>query len=155
MLRDIEPAWGSHARLLESALQTLPDGALVIEHGAGVYSTPLIARFDVRVVCIEECIGWRSWAAWLYADKADTLQRAKAAIPLLEQAGLVFIDGAARERGDLLKWALERSVPLIVAHDTEGDARNIYGYQAHSFSAKGYDVAHDGERPQTTMWGLR
>lgn len=147
---DIEPAWGSHAPMLESALASLPSGSLVIEHGAGMYSSPIIARYDVRVICIEEAMGWRSWAKWLYGDKAELLERAKAVIPRLREAALVFIDGAMRERGDLLKWALDARVPLIVAHDTEDDTRKQYNYRIDTRAD--YVIEHMTGRPQTTTW---
>lgn len=144
---DIEPAWGSHAPTLDAALDSLPVGSLVIEHGAGMYSSPLIARRDLRVICIEEASGWRSWAAWLYGDKVTLLSRAKEAIPHLSQAALVFIDGAARERGDLLKWTLHAGAPLVIAHDTHDPQ---YGY---NLGARGdYVVTIDPGPPATTRW---
>lgn len=144
---DIEPAWGSHAPTLAAVLETLPAGSLVIEHGAGMYSSPLIARHDLRVICIEEVTGWRSWAKWLYGDRVTLLSRAKEAIPRLAGAALVFIDGAARERADLLKWALSAQAPVIIAHDTHDSQ---YGY---SLAARGdYVIEHDGNTPATTRW---
>lgn len=145
---DIEPSWGSHAATLDAEIAKLAPGSLVIEHGAGMYSTPLIARRNVRPVCIEEASGWASWAKWMYADRdVRMLSRAKEALPLLADAALVFIDGAARERGDLLKWSLAAGVPVVIAHDTEEPRQ--YGYY---IDVPGYAVAHDGVRPRTTTW---
>lgn len=158
---DIEPQWGSHSRVLARALERLDytgHPPLVIEHGAGMYSGPVIAQFAVRVVCIEEAPGWTSWAKWLYAEadrEASFLSRAKAAIDLLPEAAIVFIDGAARERGDLLKWALSSGVPCVIAHDTEDETNGTYNYQRHLFAMRGYDVTHDGDRPRTTIWTRR
>jgi hypothetical protein len=145
---DIEPAWGSHSAALSSALASLPPGSLVIEHGAGMCSSVLIARHDVRVVCIEEAPGWRAWAGWIYGGRAELLQRAKQATALLSSAALVLIDGAARERGDLLKWALDAGAPLIIAHDTEEPRQ--YGYRLDARAD--YVITHDGGTPRTTTW---
>ena len=155
MSYDISPHWGSHSTLLESALSALPSGALVIEHGAGIYSTPIVARYDVRVLCVEDEPGWRSWAAWMYKNAGRTatvLERAKQTVGQLSASGLVFIDGITRERGDLLKWALDAKAPAIIAHDTEEDMAKAYGFHRHLMSVPGYVVTHDGERPRTTMW---
>lgn len=152
---DIQPHWGSHLPVLESALAALPPGAVVIEHGAGLYSSPVIARHDVEVICIEEAPGWRQWAAWLYAQagrKVQMLDRAKQAAPYLAASGVVFVDGATRERCDLIKWALAAKSSLVVAHDTEEDAGPIYNYHRHLFSAGEYHVSHDSNRPRTTTW---
>lgn len=148
---DIEPMWGSHSTMLEESLSKLAPGSLVIEHGAGMYSSPLISRFStVDVLCIEEAPGWRSWAQWLYqtAGRPMTLlKRAKEAIPHLGRASLVLIDGAARERSDLLKWALDAGVPCVIAHDTHDPQ---YGYR---IGQRGdYRIEADSNSTQTTRW---
>lgn len=149
---DIEPMWGSHAQALASELSSLDSAALVIEHGAGMFSTPLIARCDVRVICIEEAPGWSAWAKWMYADRnAMFLSRAKQIVDHLPDAALVFIDGAARERGDLLKWALDAGSAVVVAHDTEEPRR--YGYRLDTRA--GYDISSTDEHPRTTIWRRR
>jgi hypothetical protein len=153
MTHDIDTFWGSHSNVLAAALAELEPGAIVIEHGVGLYSSPLIARFDVRVIAIEEMPGWTGWARWLYSGRDLTvMDRAKAAIPRLASADLVFIDGAARERGDLLKWSLEAGAKRVIAHDTERDSRKLYGYASHLFDAPGYTATHDGNWPITTQW---
>lgn len=162
MTKDIDSFWGSHTPSLHAALMEVPPGSLVIEHGAGLYSSTVISRYDVHVLLIEEAPGWTSWAKWLYemaGRDCETLDRAKPAISRLATAGLVFIDGANRERGDLLKWSLQAGAPLIVAHDTEDDVRKLYGCHSHLFDYPGYTVTHDvgGERsrhphPHTTTW---
>ena len=149
---DIEPAWGSHSSMLEFEVSSLlpSDRQLVIEHGAGMYSSPVIARYPVRVLCIEEAPGWKSWAEWLYRKSGRDVQmldRAKQCRSLLAEASLVFIDGAARERGDLLKWALDAGVPTIIAHDTEEGG---YGYRLDSRAD--YVIDSDNGRPGTTRW---
>lgn len=153
---DLNPIWGTHTNVLERALAGLPSGALVIEHGAGVYSTPLIARFNVRVICIEELEGWRGWSNWFYQNaglEVEYLDVAKRSIPRLAEASLVFIDGVASQRGDLLGWAIAAKSPLVIGHDTDDDSEfcKLYGYQRH-MTARGYEVTHDGSRPRTTIW---
>lgn len=146
---DINPGWGSHRAMLEAALRKLKPGDLVIEHGCGVYSSPLIASFDVRVIVVEESRGWGDWACWLYSTAGrvvDVVSRAKQAVPEMANAALVFVDGAARERADMLRWVLAAGVPTVIAHDTE-DAQ--YGYR---LDAVGYEVSHTTEMPRTTMW---
>lgn len=155
---DINPIWGTHTPALERELAALPRGSLVVEHGAGVYSTPLIAKFDVRVVCIEDLQGWRGWASWIYAAAgrdAEVLDRAKPIVPRLSDVSLVFIDGIIQERGDLLRWALAAKAPTIIAHDTEDDYRKMYGYSSHLFRDANYEVTGDGSRPLTSIWKLK
>lgn len=113
-----------------------------------MYSSTLIARYNVRVVCIEEASGWRSWAEWLYNGRAELVTRAKRVISRLPDAALVFIDGAARERGDLLRWALDAGAPTVIAHDTEDGQ---YGYR---LTDSRYAIEHDSKRPQTTTFRL-
>lgn len=155
-VRDVDALWGSHVDALDAALGAVPPGSLVIEHGVGLYSSPVIARHDVRVLAIEEWPGWLAWSRWLYESSGrefSHLERAKQCIPHLARAELVFIDGAARERGDLLKWCLEAGVPRIVAHDTEDDRRGFYNYLGHLFRFRGYTVTDDGKAfPRTTTW---
>jgi hypothetical protein len=153
MSLDASPAWGTHSGALSLALESLPPGSLVVEHGAGIYSTPLIARYDVQVICIESLPGWASWANWVYLGAGrvvSTCERAKRAVPHLPRAALVFIDGLASERADLLKWSIAAKVPTIIAHDTERDASTLYGYAMHD--VQGYTIAHDDRRPRTTVW---
>lgn len=140
--------------ILEDALTGLTGDALVIEHGAGLYSSTVVQRCDARVVCIEQDKMWRDWASWLYGDAGELMDRAKQALPILSSAALVFIDGKASERGDLLRWSLAARVPCIIAHDTEDDHRKQYGYTRESFDAPGYSITHDGVRPRTTAWRL-
>lgn len=157
MSYDIQPHWGSHGDMLIAALESLPSGSLVIDHGAGIYSTPMISHFDVHVICVEDEPGWRSWASWMYSMRgreAEVIARGKSTVSRMPEASLVFIDGVTRERGDVLKWALAAEVPTIIAHDTEDDAAGMYGWPRHLFDVGGYTVTHDGVRPRTTMWRL-
>jgi len=150
---DIEPGWGSHAGYLETELAKLEPSALVIEHGAGMYSSTLVSTFDVKVICIEEVKGWASSARWLYRNAGrdvTVVDRAKQVIPRLADAALVFVDGATRERGDLVRWALDAGVPVVIAHDTEDDERKKYGYRFDE--RPDYTIEHSPERPATTIW---
>lgn len=152
MTFDIDPKWGSHVEQLRSALSELPSGALVIEHGAGMYSSVEIARHDVRVICAEEALGWQAWAAWVYAGRdAQIVERWKHTVPHLDDAALVFIDGRARDRAKLLGACLERHVPIIILHDTEQSAWHEYGWSAQLIGPPGYSAEHFGEQPRTTV----
>lgn len=152
MTFDINPNWGSHVGALRAELSKLDAGALVVEHGAGMYSSVEIARHDVRVICAEEAPGWQSWAAWVYADRdAQIVDRWKHTVPILDGAALVFIDGRARDRSKLLGACLERRVPVIILHDTEQSAWHEYGWSAQLIGPPGYDAEHHGELPRTTV----
>lgn len=154
---DIGPFFGSHADVLRAEVDKLAPGSLVIEHGVGVYSSPVIATRDVRVLAVEAEPGWASWAAWFYGVHGrsfSVVERAKNTIAQLPDASLVFIDGAARDRGPMLGWALERLVPTIVAHDTEEDALDQYLYTRTHLRAAGYRIEHHGVTPRTTVWSL-
>lgn len=150
---DIEPGWGTHTLHLEAELANLAPGSLVIEHGAGMYSSTLISTFDLKVVCIEEAPGWASWAQWLYGAAGrdvTVIGRAKESRSYFADAQLLFVDGAARERGDLVRWALDAGVPVVIAHDTEDDERKKYGYRLDARAD--YSIEHSNARPATTIW---
>lgn len=143
---------GSHLPILEAAIAALPSGSLVVEHGAGLYSTPLLTRSDVRVLCAEEHIGWAEWARWLYRERGEIVDVAKRLVPRLPEVALAFIDGEARHRGFLIAACLTAKVPTVIAHDTEEQHWDLYGYQPHLFSHPGYTVSHDSEPHRTTIW---
>lgn len=147
---------GSHLPTLESAARNLQPGSLVIEHGAGLYSTPLLARLDVRVICSEPHAGWAEWARWMYQGKAEFVDSWKRLVPQLESASLVFVDGPARERGPLITACLDRGVPCVVAHDTQERDWDHYGYQRHYFAHRDYVVTqHSEDTHRTTLWVKR
>lgn len=158
VMMGIDSPTGSHLRALTEAVAALPPGSLVIEHGAGLYSTPLLCRSDVEVLCIETHEGWSEWARWMYAGSGKTFaveESWKRAQDVLARTSLVFIDGSARERGRLLKLCLERKAPLIIVHDTEPHHWHEYGHQSHFFSDTAYVVTSDAEPHQTTVWRLK
>lgn len=153
----IESPTGSHLPVLTDALLSAPDGALVVEHGAGLYSTPLLARdAGIRVVCIEPHPGWSEWARWIYQGAAEIVGTWKHAASHLDAASIVFIDGPAQERGVLLQACLDRGVPCIIAHDTNPDERHHYGYQPHMFAHVDYAITqHTDMVHHTTLWVRR
>lgn len=147
---DADPGWGSHLDTLAALLANLPAGSLVVEHGAGLYSTPLIARCPLRVIVAERDPGWAAWAQWMYESAGTTclvVERAKHI--KLDGVSLLFVDGDSSERAFLLDQALAARVPIIAAHDTQDRGTR---YRPHQFSAPGYEVTHDGKSPQTTTW---
>lgn len=149
----IECPTGSHLPVLE---QYAHSGTVVIEHGAGLYSTPLFARAGCRVLCCEPHPGWAEWARWMYQGNVEMLDSYKRAIERLGEAHLVFIDGPARERGVLLQQSLDRGVPVIVAHDTQQGEWVHYQYQPHMFKHPDYVVTqHSEDTHRTTLWVLR
>lgn len=144
---------GSHLPSLTKAVEALPSEALVIEHGAGLYSTPLLARLGCRVLCVEPHEGWREWARWIYDDRAEMADSWKRAVPRLAEAAVVFIDGPANERGPLLHAALQANVPTIIVHDTEEREWDFYGHKRHFFEWPKYRVTHHSEDThRTTVW---
>lgn len=151
----IESPTGSHLPVLESVSRAAGDG-LIIEHGAGLYSTPLLARIGARVLCTESHVGWAEWARWIYEGRAEIVDSWKQAAARLEEAALVFIDGTANERGTLVQMCLDRGVPSIIAHDTNDSDWSHYGYQPHMFAHPRYNVTHHSEDThRTTLWVLR
>lgn len=143
---------GSHVPQLEEAARAAQ--GLVIEHGAGLYSTPLLARLGCRVLCCESVDGWREWALWIYDGRGEVSDSLDAAIARLPEAALVFIDGIETERNRLLSASIDARVPCIVAHDTHQRAWNYYGWDASHFKAPGYKVTdHDYRgKYRTTVW---
>ena len=152
MMFGIAEPTGSHVNVLEVAARDAT--GLVIEHGAGLYSTPLLTRLGCRVLCCEPNDGWREWAAWMYREKGETVTALRDVMPRLADAGLVFIDGPANERGALLSACLAAGVPRIVAHDTHERCWTENGWTAEHFAAPGYVVDHDVYRRKyrTTFW---
>lgn len=146
----------SHLPVLERAVRTMPDGGLIIEHGAGLYSTVFLSRTDVRILCCEPNPGWAEWARWVYDGKAEIVDSFKRALERLGDASVVFLDGPAAERGVLLQACLDRKVPFIIAHDTNKREWNEYGYQPHMFSHPDYAIEQQPNDPHvTTSWVLR
>ena len=147
---------GSHLPSLEAALAELPDGSTVFEHGAGMYSTPTLCRYPVRVVCSESHPGWLEWARWMYSKAGrdcEFVDSWKRLVPRLSDAAVVFVDGAAGERGPLLQAALERNVSTVVVHDTDEKDWGFYGLRSHMFGWRGYKVTHHAEDShRTTVW---
>jgi hypothetical protein len=144
---------GSHLPTLEAAVRRLAPDSHVAEHGAGLYSTPLLARLGVRVTCAEPHVGWAEWARWIYRGNVDIVDSWKRLVPLLSDVALAFVDGAAKERGPLIAACLERGVSTIIAHDTQPEEWAAYGYQPHFFTYRGYDVSqHAEETHRTTLW---
>lgn len=143
---------GSHLMLLEPAARAA--SGLVIEHGAGFYSTPLLARLGCRVLCYEQNDGWREWAAWIYQGRAEFTGSLRDTLARVADASLVFIDGSTDDRVRLLDACLAASVPTIVAHDTHPRGWEEYGWRAEHFSWPGYVIEHDNYRGkyQTTRW---
>lgn len=147
---------GSHLPVLERAVRNMPPGSLVIEHGAGLYSTVLLARLGVRVLLSEPDPGWAEWARWAYRGNVEMVDSYKRLIERLGDASLVFLDGPARERGVLLQQSLDRNVPAIIAHDTQQDEWSHYGFQPHMFKHPGYVVTqHSEDTHRTTLWVLK
>jgi len=141
---------GSHVPTLEAAARACT--GLVIEHGAGLYSTPLLARLGCRVLCVESVPAWREWAAWIYQGRAEIPESLRNV--RLPDAALVFIDGAREERSALLSACLAAGVPTIVAHDTHPRCFTEYGWRDEQFTAPGYVVTHDDfkRKFRTTLW---
>lgn len=141
---------GSHLPVLSQ--EVAATAGLVVEHGAGLYSTPFLARAGARVLCCETHPGWREWADWIYGGSAEfadfptTLTR-------LRDAAVVFIDGQAKERLPLLLACLEVGVPSIIMHDTSRHDWRHYGLKPHYFEHERYDVSHYAEDShRTTLW---
>lgn len=153
VMMGISSPTGSHLPTLEAAAHLISIGSLVIEHGAGLYSTPLLARLGVRVVCSEPHVGWAEWARWIYNGNVEIVESWKRLVPLLSDAALVFIDGPAKERGLLLAACIDHGVPLIVAHDTQEQDWDHYGHKRHLFRPQGYVVTqHSEDTHRTTLW---
>jgi hypothetical protein len=150
MMFGIVDPTGSHSPVLEAAARAA-DG-LVLEHGAGLYSTPLLARVGCRVVCAEPHRGWSEWAAWIYEGRALVVDLWRSVD--LSTIALAFIDGPANERAPLLDACLAAGVPSIVAHDTHERCFAEYGWRAEHFAAPGYVVTHDTfkRKYRTTHW---
>lgn len=152
----IESPTASHLPVLEQAVRALSPDALVIEHGAGLYSTPLLARLGARVLCSEPHPGWAEWAKWIYQGGAEMADSFKQVIPRIPGSALVFIDGPARERGPILQACLDAGVPTVIAHDTQPDEWGHYGYQPHMFKHPDYAVTQNSEDThRTTLWQRR
>lgn len=146
---------GSHLPVLDAEISVLPPDSLVLEHGAGLYSTPLLARSSVRVVCAEEHEGWREWARWIYQGRFVVEEMTKRLVPRMASAALVFIDGEANNRSWLLGEAIKARVPVIIAHDTEEEHWHLYKYRAEHFESPAYHIVHDSNPHRTTLWKLR
>lgn len=146
----------SHLPVLTAACDALPPGSLVIEHGAGMYSTPLLAALDVKVHCHEPHPAWAEWARWIYGDDAVITDSMEFTTARLCAASVVFLDGPAKERGVLLPVCLAAGVATIIVHDTNKREWHFYGFTREMFEDARYDVTHHAEDSnRTTIWKLR
>jgi hypothetical protein len=146
----------SHLPVLTAAVESAPPGSIVIEHGAGLYSTPLLARSGFAVVCIEPHPGWGEWARWIYDEPACVVDAIDD--ETLSRAAVVFIDGPGDERGPLLDRCLRLRIPTIIAHDTNPTRREwrAYGLESRMFEHPDYDITHSAEDThRTTLWKLK
>jgi len=154
----IECPTGSHIPTLTAAIEALTPGSLVIEHGAGLYSTPLLAnlRKDIRVACYEAHPGWSEWARWVYSMSGRpvaVVASYKRLVSQLPEASVLFVDGPALERGPLVRSALHAKVPTIICHDTHQGDWAAYELKEEYFTWGGYSVRHFAEDTyRTTLW---
>jgi hypothetical protein len=149
----IQSPTGSHLPTLFQAVKQAGSGAVVIEHGAGLYSTPLLARLGCQVVCHEPHPGWNEWARWIYEGRCEFVETFADLVARVGDASVAFIDGAALERGQLLSAAIAARVAAIVVHNTEEGDWGAYGLKAEHFAAPGYEVTHHAEDSyRTTLW---
>ena len=149
----IKSPTGSHLPILYQVVDHAHIDGLIVEHGAGLYSTPMLARMERNILCYEPDPGWHEWAAWMYEGRVRFVDSFSALLRSVEQAAVVFIDGAAKERGLLLTAAISASVPAIVVHNTEQGDWDTYGLKAAHFTAPGYEVTHHSEDSyRTTLW---
>ncbi len=145
----------SHLPVLEAEAVAAGDG-LIIEHGAGLYSTVLLQRLGARAICIEPHKGWAEWARFVYGPDIEVLETAAAAAPWLVAASLAFLDGPAKERGPLLQACLDAGVPTIIAHDTNKREFAFYEFTPSMFADARYDITHTAEDThRTTLWKLK
>lgn len=144
---------GSHLPTLARAIAGAGPGAVIIEHGAGLYSTPLLARLRCNVLCYEPHPNWHEWANWIYEGRCKLLGSFDELIASVDKASVVFIDGPALERGPLLSASIAAGVSSIVVHNTEEGDWPAYALNAEQFSAPGYEVTHhSADTYRTTLW---
>jgi hypothetical protein len=145
---------GSHLPTLERAIRDAPAAyPTVLEHGAGLYSTPLLIRLGCNVLSWEPHPGWQEWARWMYEGRCRFLASFEETLASVEQAHVVFVDGPALERGPLLSAAISAGVPSIVVHNTEEGDWPAYALTAEQFSAPGYKITHHAvDSYRTTLW---
>lgn len=148
---------GSHLPILQATMDSLQPGDLVLEHGAGLYSTPLLATYaDVRILCHEPHEAWAEWASWIYDGRAEMATDLSQTIARLKDVAVAFLDGPAKERGVLLHECLAASVPTIIVHDTNKREWRFYDFTPEMFQHERYEVTHHAEDShRTTMWRLK
>lgn len=153
-MMNIQSPSGSHLPTLERVIRKSSSAyPTVLEHGAGLYSTPLLARLKCSVLCWEPHPNWHEWARWMYEGRARFLASFAETLAIVETADVVFIDGPALERGQLLSAAIAAGVRSIVVHNTEEGDWPSYGLTAEQFSAPGYKVTHHAvDSYRTTLW---
>ncbi len=152
-MMNIKSPTGSHLPTLLDAVKRTGSSPVVIEHGAGLYSTPLLSRLECRVVCHEPNPNWREWANWIYEGQCRFVESFDELLKSVSSASVVFIDGPALERGPLLSASIAARVASIVVHNTEEGDWSAYALTAEHFSAPGYEVKHySADTYRTTLW---
>ena len=152
-MMNIQAPTGSHLPTLLKAVTGAGPGATVIEHGAGLYSTPLLSRLKCKVICHEPHPCWHEWANWIYEGKCLFVPSFDALLAEVPRAAVVFVDGPALERGALLSAAIAAGVRSIVVHNTEEGDWPAYALTAEHFAAPGYTIKHHAvDSYRTTSW---
>ena len=152
-MMDIKAPTGSHLPTLLQAVRKAGPRPVVIEHGAGLYSTPLLARLECKVICHESNPNWHEWANWIYEGRCRFTYSFEELLASVNGASVVFIDGPALERGPLLSASIAARVGSIVVHNTEEGDWPSYALTAEQFAAPGYEVKHyAADSYRTTLW---
>lgn len=152
----IKSPTGSHLPTLEAQICLAGPDCTVLEHGAGLYSTPLLSRYGCRVICHESHPGWHEWAAWIYEGRCEFVDSFAELVTNVRRADVVFIDGNALERGPLLGAAIAAGVRSIVVHNTEDGDWPAYALTSEHFTSPGYEVTHHAVTSyRTTLWRRR
>lgn len=111
--------YSSHRPMLWLAINNVKDGA-VVEFGCGEGSTELLSLTAERFFSFETNKRW----AENYPKTKLTIDYAKVKVSPL---GILFIDSAPGEQRKYLIELHRDNADVIIIHDTEEGAQNIYG----------------------------
>lgn len=149
-----ESDWASHVPVLKALLEKYPIRRAV-EHGCGIYSTPILAQCTgFSVDGDEEWIRKAKEAtkfngAWRYV-LGSTLKPFD-----IRGADLAFIDGITEYRRESAQHALDARVPFVVIHDAERPGTYKWG----QLETRGYHrrdfTANHGLHKMTTVFSVR
>ena len=127
---------------------------LIVEFGAGDFSTPFVHFFAERgrqVITYEEMPRWLIKFSALFTGTHQGLRLAQDSVGLAATADVVLIDGSAESRGPILRMLADSPVRYIVVHDTQPQGIDTHPGLREALTLYKYRYDWTAIQPWTTV----